>query len=159
MALKATCRANKVVNASSSGMTFLRIVIPLWLRRRLKSAIARTRSPLCRYACPRYTRGDGGIFRSFAAAWMMRVQAALPHRCARMLLCVTTAVTTGEHGGSVRGRSQRRNRDQRGQCESGDKYFHDTSPYLDHCRLWHQRIGRSAGACRPKDANACAAGP
>ena len=63
-----------------------------------------------------------------------------------MLLGVITAVT-GEHAGSVRGRSERRNRDRRGQWESSNKYFHDTSPCLDHLASAHRRI---AGACRPQ---------
>src|SRR5262252_6124560 len=66
-----------------------------------------------------------------------------------MLPGVTTAATTGEHGTGFAGAANA-GTEISAPCESGDEYFHDTSPYLDRCRLWHQRIGRSAGACRPK---------
>src|SRR6516164_2841644 len=172
----------------------------------LKSAMARSESPLLLYESARSWWAMAESFAVSPRPWMIRVQAAmlrsgssplqasqsarlaaaagaatannaaapmsrvnlrmirsrastLPHRRARMLPCVTTAVTTGEHGGSVRGCSEHGNRDRRGRCESSDKRFHDTSPYLDHCRLWHQCIGRIGWRLQAQDADDCAAGP
>src|SRR5262249_6626303 len=52
---------------------------------------------------------------------------------------VTTGVTTGERGTGFAGAANA-GTEISAPCESGDEYFHDTSPYLDRCRLWHQRI-------------------
>src|SRR5262249_32053578 len=56
-----------------------------------------------------------------------------------MLLGVTTPATTGEHGTGFAGATNA-GTEISAPCESGDEYFHDTSPYLDLCRLWRQRI-------------------
>src|SRR5262245_11596658 len=137
-----------------------------WMMRVQAAMLRSGSSPLQASQSARLAAAAGAAIANNAAVPISRVNmrmirsraSTLPHHRARMLLRVTAAVTTGERGGRFHGRSERRNRDRRGQWESSDKYFHDTSPYLDHCRLWHQRIGRWAGARRPEDANACAAG-
>src|SRR5260370_1411903 len=113
-----------------------------WTTQRAPSA------PLQASQSARLAPAAGAVAANNAAVPMSRVNmrmilsraSTLPHHRARMLLRVTAAVT-GEHAGSVRGHSERRNRDQLGQWESSDKYFHDTSPYFDHLTSAHRPIG------------------
>src|SRR5260370_23873894 len=119
-----------------------------WMMR-VQAAMLRSRSsPLQASQSARLAPAAGAVAANNAAVPMSRANmrmilsgaSTLPHHRARVVLRVTAAVT-GEHAGSVRGHSDRRNRDQLGQWESSDKYFHDTSPYLDHLTSAHRPMG------------------